>query len=192
MHGTELDLGEAELTARRVVYRDRWFAPRHMVSVLGGFKLPTAPIAHDPTGQPLDTDAQPGTGWLDAVVGLSYAYFDDPRSAYVSLGARLPTVGRAGLTPGPQVRGTIDVQEQMETAFAFRLGVDARYDARAKDDGMLDPNFGGFIGFVSPALLLSPKTDLLLDFTIRIPVVNRLRGSHHEGPILSAGLVYDL
>ena len=156
LHQRTLTLGDLELTARRVVYRDRWFAPRHMVSLIAGLKLPTSPVERDATGQPLDVDAQPGTGSFDPLVGVAYAYFDHPRSAYASALVRLPSQGRSGVSVPASLRATLSVQRQMEMSFAFRLAVDARLDGTAHDNGVADEDSGGFIAFLSPGLLGEP------------------------------------
>src|SRR5215813_11551583 len=50
------NLGDVEAMAKLVLWRDRDFNSRHLLSLLGGMRFPTAPLELDATGQPLSSD----------------------------------------------------------------------------------------------------------------------------------------
>ena len=79
----------------------------------------------------------------------------------------------------------------MGRRFAARLGIDTRLDGTASADDKPDPSSGGFVGYLSPQLVVSPATDLLVQVGAHFPVVQALRGFHREGAILAVGATYD-
>lgn len=186
-----LGLGDLELRAKYFLYEDRHFAPRHLVALQLGTQLPTSSVQRDAAGMLLPGEAQLGTGGFDPIVGVSYGYFEAPWSAYASVTAVIPTMSRAGIEPGASLLGTVAGQYQLGTNLAARLGVDTRLDRRTREGGVVDPDSGGFIAFASPEIVYSPRTDLLLSASVRLPVVNRLSGRHDEGPVAQTAVVYD-
>ena len=185
-------LGDVEVFAKAFVYRDRTFAPHHLLGLLGGMRFPTAPIQRDARGQLLSTDAQPGLGAYTVMAGASYAFFSRPWASYVSATAYVPLVSRKDLQPGTSFRASAALQYQPFLWGAVRLGVDGRLDRPTHEDGRRDPDSGGFIGFLSPALLFNLTPDLTLEGTVRVPVLNRLDGYHREGPVFTLSLTVDL
>src|SRR5262249_47281311 len=76
-------LGDIELRAKIFVWQDRSLASRHLVAVLGGLKMPTAPIQKgqiqgEPGNHRLPLELQAGTGSWDPLVGVSYSWFPRP------------------------------------------------------------------------------------------------------------------
>lgn len=185
-------LGDVELRGKAIVFQRESFRTRHLFGVMVGAKLPTAPLLRDSKGRTLSADAQAGTGSLDAQLGLSYAYFARPWSLYASVTGLAPVLARKELVTGPSLRTTVAVQRHLDDAFAVQLGVDTRHDRPTLIDGTPDADSGGSIAFLSPELLFSPRTDLLLIATVRIPVLNRLQGFHREGYFFSVGAIFDL
>jgi hypothetical protein len=185
-------LGDIEVLGKAYVYRDRAFAPQRLLAIVAGARLPTAPVQHDAAGTPVNIDAQAGTGSWVPTAGLAYLQFAGVWSGYASALLAVPTLGHDGLRPPTSLRSTVAAQVQPWTWGAARLGADARFDGRAYDSGVADKDSGGFIGFVSPAVLLSPRTDLTVELAVRVPVLNLLNGYHREGAFVSAAVVVDL
>ena len=83
---TEVNLAEASIWApgdldfrlRGVIWRDRKFAPRHLVSLIGGLEFPTSSIEYDTDGVPLPLEFQAGTGSWDPIAGAAYTMFFGP------------------------------------------------------------------------------------------------------------------
>jgi hypothetical protein len=188
---TSRGIGDAEVRAKVFVYRDRAFAPRHLVALVGGLKLPTAPMQRTPTGRPLPLELQPGTGSLDPIAGASYAIFAYPWSAYASTQLLWSTWGRNRSRASRSLRSTLAIQRQGGALFAARLSADTRLDGRAIEAGAPSNDSGGAIVFASPELLFSPVTDLTLSVYARVATVNWLHGRHVEPFMLGVTAAFD-
>jgi hypothetical protein len=184
-------LGDAEARARITIYRDRAFGPRHVLALSTGLKVPTAPEAEE-DGEPLPLELQPGSGSFDPILGLGWATFQGDTSVYASAHAYYPLSIRSGDRPGTSLRASASVQRQLVPWLAGRLGIDARLDARSREDGRAEEDSGGFVGFLSPEVLVAPAAGWLLVAVVRVPVLDALAGDHDEGPVLGLTGVVDI
>ncbi|QRO02090.1 transporter [Archangium violaceum] len=188
---TAWGLGDMEVGAKVFVFRDRDFSPDNLFGILVGTRLPTSPTQRDATGRPLSLDAQLGTGSVDPFLGLAWSGFRADWSFLASATGYLPTRGREGFRAGAALRTTLATQFQPSPRWALRLAVDGRLEGPSDTFGVKDPVGSGFIAFLSPDLLLSPTTDVVVQLGVRVPVLNRLRNVH-QTPILQASIAYDL
>lgn len=186
-----VSIGDVELRGKSFLYQDREFGTRHSIAVTYGLKLPTAPRQSDERGKLLPNEVQPGTGSFDPMLGLAYAGFFRPWSIYASVWGSAPLRSRNENRASSSVRGTFTVQYQWATSFATRLGTDLRLDGPSYEEGARSRDSGGFVGFLSPEIVLSPKVDWVVVLSARIPVLQALAGFHHEGPVLGAAVGYD-
>lgn len=187
-----LSLGDAELRTRVTFWQDRDFAPLHRLSFHAGVELPTGPVERDAEGRLRDPELQPGSGSFDPLVGLGYTFSNLPWSLYTSHVLYVPTWGSAGFRPGMSLRSTLTGQYQLQSWLGLRLGADTRLEQPTHIEGQgEEPDSGGFIAFLSPAVVLSPLTDLVLQVFVRMPVINALIGQHDEGPVVGGGAAYD-
>lgn len=184
-------LGEIALSAKWFIFRDRELAPRWLVALHGGLKLPTAPWHEDSSGDYLPLEAQPGSGSLDVSFGPSLAVFRGALSAYSSLYWVEPVLTRSLLAPGRSLRSSTALQYQLFDSLAGRLAGDLRWDQSSEEERRPDPNSGGWIAFVGGDVLLSPVTDSAIVLGVRLPALNRLHGAHDEGPVFSLAFVQD-
>ncbi len=184
--------GDLEFRARAVIWRDRKFAPRHLVSLIGGIEFPTGSIERDAEGVPLPLEFQAGTGSWDPIAGASYTMFNDPWSLYVSSVAIFPTKGTADTRVGISYRQTALAQFQPWHFLAFQLGAELRLDEPSYISGVRDPNTGGHVTYGTFGLIGLPHEKVLLHFTTAVPMIQRLDGSHVEGLAITAGLVYEI
>jgi hypothetical protein len=184
-------VGDIELRAKWFVYRDRSFAPRWLVSTLGGVKLPTAPWQSDSAGGLLPLEVQAGTGSLDLLLGTSVATFQGETSAYASVQWSMPLTTRPPLEPGSSLRGSLMLQHQILQALAVRAAADGRWDQPSLEAGERDPNSGGWIVFLGGDVLVSPAADLSLSFGVRVPALDDLAGAHAEGARASVAAMVD-
>jgi hypothetical protein len=184
--------GDLEVRAKAYLFRDREFSPDHLVSVLVGIELPTSPTVHDAQGRPLSLDAQLGTGSWDPLAGLAYSMFRGEWSFIASATGSLSTRGRMGFRGGASLRNTLAAQYQPHSRWALRLAVDTRLEGASDTLGVREPVGRGFIGFVSPEVLYSPATDVIIQAGVRAPVLTLLSGQVRQTPILQAAVVYDL
>ncbi len=184
--------GDTELRARAFVWRDRDFAPHHLLGLIAGLRIPTGPIERDSNGAYRAPELQAGSGSFDPLAGVSYAFFADPWSVYASEVVYIPTQGTADYRVGTSWRGTHTLQYQLGHHFALRAGAEFRLEARSKNAQGYEPDTGGFILFGVPSLVWSPLTDLVFNLDLHIPVVNALYGYHDEGLFAMLGAAYDL
>jgi hypothetical protein len=185
-------VGDLELRAKLFLWEDHRFSPRHLLSAVAGARLPTTPWAHDARGVPWPSELQVGSGAWIPLAGLGYAHFHYPWSEYASVEASTPIAHQPAYRPPTAARATAAVQRQLGPRLAASLSLDARADGHVRDGGRRDPNTGGTIAFASPALLVTPATDLVIYVLARFPVVDRLAGAQTASPILTVGLAYDL
>ena len=197
---TEVNLAEASIWApgdldfrmRGVIWRDRKFAPRHLVSLIGGLEFPTSSIEYDQNGVPLPLEFQAGTGSWDPIVGASYTMFSDPWSVYVSSIAIFPTKGIADTQASKSFRQTVLGQFQPWKFLAFQVGAEFRIDGPGYIAGVRDPNTGGHITYGTLGLVGLPHEKIMVHATAALPIVQRLDGTHREGFAFTAGLVYEI
>jgi hypothetical protein len=185
-------IGDVELSAKAFVLRDREFSADNLFSILVGVKLPTSPTQRDQHGRPLSLDAQLGSGSVDPLLGLAYTAFRSDWSFIASATGYLPTRGREDFRAGAALRTTLAAQYQPSTRWALRLAADTRLEAASDTEGVRDPDGSGFIGFLSPDVLFSPSTDVVVQLGVRVPVLNLLTGPVRQTPILQAAVAYDL
>ena len=184
-------LGDTEVRGRVIVFRDAAFAPKHLLSLVLGLELPTAPRRRK-DGVLLGPEAQSGSGSFDPVFGLGYAFFAVPWSLYLSSTIRATSADARGNRLGRQWTQAATVQLQPWSTFGVRVGLDARYETQGYEAGQRDPDSGGFVAFVSPGLITQPLDDLLVHLTVSVPVLERWRGAQDEGWALTAGVTGDL
>lgn len=184
--------GDLDLRVRGVVWRDRKFAPQHVVSLIGGLEFPTSTIEYGENGVPLPLEFQAGTGSWDPIVGTTYTMFRDPWSVYVSSIAIFPTEGIGDTKASNSFRQTVLGQYQPWHFLAFQVGAEFRIDGPGYIQGVRDPNTGGHITYGTLGIVGLPQDKLMIHATAAIPIVQRLDGTHREGFAFTAGLVYEI
>jgi hypothetical protein len=184
-------LGDIELSAKWFVFRDRDFAPRWLVAVVGAAKFPTGHWYDDEEGEALPPEAQPGSGSFDAGAGVSLGCFFGAVSGYASVLWRAPLISRAVFQPARSTNATVALQYQALLPLAVRGVSELRLDGTAREAAARDPNSGGWISFVGADLLLGASDDLSIVGGVRMPALEHLRGAQREGPRLDLALVRD-
>ncbi|MEM1414524.1 MAG: transporter [Myxococcota bacterium] len=185
--------GDLDLRARVVLFRDRQLAPKHLLSGVVGLELPTAPALRDPAGRVL-FDLQAGSGSVDPLVGLLYSRFAGITSVHLTTTLLMPSEGHARRRLGPSWQASVTGQVQPWSAFGFRASLDGRLDGREAESGQRDGESGGAILYATVGAVALPvpaDADLVLMAQVSVPVVQRLRGGHDEGLVLSAGVTHD-
>ena len=184
--------GDVDVRIRGVVYRDRAFAPRHLLTLIGGLELPTSSAKRDAAGQSLPLEFQPGSGSWDPIAGLGYTLFRNPWSVYASAIATVPTKGHNDARGGAYVRQSLIAQYQPIKVLAFQAGAEVRGERPTKVDGQTEQNSGGWVGFGIVGLVALPHPDVVLHLAAAIPVLERLNGAHEHSLSLTAGIVYEI
>ncbi len=207
-----MGMGDLQLTARALMFRDRAFSPGHLVSLFAGLELPTATVVRDASGARAPLDAQLGSGSWDPLLGAGYAHFSGPWSGAVDLRLLIPTDGFEGHREGLSVTGALAAQFQPWTWLGFRLGTEARFEGPETsgaaepdpgssshalyvqahggiDHGSGGPAAGGWVAFASPGVIVSPVQDLMLQLAFHMPVVDTTM--HEAGPVVQVGATWD-
>jgi hypothetical protein len=161
------------------------------MATTGGLKFPTAPWHADAAGRRLPLEAQSGTGSLDALLGLSLSVFRSKWSGYASTQWAQPVAARDALQPGRSLRASLALQHQSWPWLALRAGADGRWSAQSREGNEPDPNSGGWLLLAGGDMLFSAFAGASVSAGLRAPVLNRLRGSHDEGPQLALGWIQD-
>ncbi|MEQ1438863.1 hypothetical protein AAG565_05830 [Fontimonas sp. SYSU GA230001] len=185
-------LGDAELTAKYTLGRSGQMTARHLWGVQAGLRLPTASEQKNDAGEPIDIDAQPGTGAWAASAGLWYGYFRFPRMLYASLSVLEPLdTGYQGLEQGTAVLGTVTGQYALTPRWSLQLGLEGRIADYNRFGGVRDDDSGGTAMFVAPGLVWAPATDWLVHVSGQLPVIRNLHGDQDERGDLRVGIAYD-
>ncbi len=187
-----MGVGDADIRAKFFLFRDRSFGATHIVSTHVGLEFPTSPTLKDSTGAPLLLQAQSGSGSFDPLFGIAYALRANPWSLYAATTLLVPTVGHIDARTGRTLLGTVMGQFQVLSSLGLRAGIETRLDERLQEATGPDPHSGGFVGFASMGLVLSPTDDLVVEGSIQIPAIAALHGSHKESPAFLVGASYDL
>ncbi len=193
-------VGDVEVAAKVFLFQDRAFSAKHLFSVLGGVKLPTAPVLRDQNGAQLTLDSQLGSGSVDPLAGLAYQHFRGSWSFLASATGFLPTRGIQGFRAGPSLRTTLAAQYQPSPRWALRMGFDGRLEGAADSSGEQHvhtssdrhEHTGGFVGYASPDVIFAPGMDVVVAAGVRVPFINQLRGRVSPTPIAMLSVAYDL
>ena len=194
-------LGDAELSARGVVWRNRRYSPSHLVSLVGGMKFPTAPRITDGAGYPYAEDDQPGSGSFDPFAGVAYGWFGDKFATFASASYRLTTDGRHGYRRGMSVGGSAGVQYQPHAKVAVGLAADVRWaaaDTMPNVDAMQVPmradvpDTGGAMLALTPSVTVAPVERWQLRLAMQVHMGEWLYGAQSESHALLLSTVVDI
>jgi hypothetical protein len=189
---TAFSLGDVDVRAKKFIWTAQRGVFEHQVALQGGVKAPTAPTQLDPQGAPLPSALQPGLGAITPFAGLFYGLGHGPWSFYASATVYLPYPVRADAHGADSFLTTASLERRVGRAFAARIGLDTRLEGASEQGGQPDPNSGGFVTYLSPALVVSPTRHLILTAGAHLPVVQLLHGYHHEDGMGVLGVTYDL
>lgn len=186
-----LGLGDVDLRARVLLFRDRELSPRHLFAAVMGLELPTAVRSAGPHDD--DPEHQPGTRSWDPIVGLTYGHFAGAWSTHVLAVLLTPTSeGIADVRGGLSLRTSLRAQWQPWTVAGFALGTDVRIDGRERRESIRDDRTGGTVIYGTGGIVLAPTDDVVFDLRLSLPVWQRLRGGHVEGVVAFAGVTFDV
>ncbi|MSP60827.1 MAG: hypothetical protein EXR72_10890 [Myxococcales bacterium] len=186
-------LGDAEASARAIVFRDRKFSPRHLVSLLAGLKTPTGPRLYDDAGYPFPEDDQPGSGSWDPFAGAAWGWFGEPVSFFSTVSVRVPTPGRRGYRRGQSLGASAGLQYQFPSLVAVGVTADLRWAASdVLSSGSDSRDSGGALIGLSPSVSVAPVERWLIRVSGQIQVGQWLRGHQSENHALILSTVVDL
>jgi hypothetical protein len=190
-HTTMLALGDVDLRVYDVAWR-RDGRTRRRLALLAGMRGPTAPVERDSFGVPLPVDLQPGCSAITPYVGAAYIVERGALSMQVSAILALPFSVRDAPHAGDSFRTSAWMQVQPTTRVATRFGVRTRIDSTGElSPGVPDLDSGGFAGYVTSDVVMSPADDVVVSVGAAFPVVQAWLGMHRETAIASAQIAYD-
>lgn len=186
-----IGLGDLDLYARGLLFRDRRFAPRHVVGVLAGLKFPTGPRVRDSSGYPATDDFQPGSGSWDPILGANYGYFGE-LGVFVSFSYRHSTIGRNEYRRGSLLGISAFVQRSVHRAISLGAGLELSHTRPDELRGAALPETGGTVLALVPQALFALRTDWLLRAALQLPGGQFWNGAQTEYPTGILSLVIDL
>lgn len=195
-------LSDATVRGRFLVFQDRAFVPRHLVSLTGGFRVPSPFAIHQDDGSIVGVDDQPSLGAHVVEAGLLYSAFPTgvfrPFSAFVSARAFAATPGFVNTLPGPGVAATVTGQFQPTQSAAIQLGIDTRSTLASVDTRTLGSEDltelapAGHVAMAHVGIVFSPMTDFILRLLVRAPLVDTRAPTVSEGAHLLLGATWDI
>lgn len=186
-------LGDVELLGRYALGHTGELTARHLWGVQLGTRVPTSSEQHADDGGAIDIDAQPGTGQWAPSAGLWYGYFRWPVAVNLTVADVRPVgTGYQGLEQGNAVIATATSQYAFDTQWTAQLGLESRFAARNRFDGVADADSGGTAAFLVPGLVYSPDGNWIFYLAGQLPVVEDLNGEQEERGDIRIGLAFDL
>jgi hypothetical protein len=186
-------LGDLEMSLRVVMYRERKFAPHHLLWGLAGLKTPTGYRVYQDNGYPWPDDDQPGSGSWDPFFGATYGWFGDRVALFASASYRVTTPNTRDYRRGSTLGGSTAVQYQPFAWAAGSLGFDAGWvQPDTLPNGHAVPNTGGVLLDLVPSLMFMPVMDFLIKLSAQVPLVHVLNGTQTRGPQVILSLAYDI
>lgn len=182
-------LGDVTINIKTFMQEKENFV-RNMYGLLAGVRLPTA-TEQKVNGAPLDFDVQPGTGATTFNVGAWYAHYRFPWLFYISSAYHIANEGDQQFQAGDALVLNASVQYAANHKLSFPIGLEARWSDKDNFAGVVEENSGGVLAYIAPGVIYTLKEDLLINFAVKVPVVEELNGFHEEGSIITFGITYD-
>jgi len=164
---------------------------RAWLSALGGVKTNWGENDLEEAGDRLDEHAQPGTGSTDLFGGLSGLYLITPESSvFGSVQLRRTGSNDFGYRYGNTVLANLAYERKFTSKLDGILEVNYRNAGRDRidDDGLLDPNTGGSVYYLSPKLGFDLGHGMVARAAAQIPVRKSLNGEQKEKAVVNLGL----
>lgn len=185
-------MGDLELDVRWYGYKNKPNRPSHIAGLQFGLRMPTAEEQKQ-NREALDFDVQPGAGLWIPNLGAWYGYFSFPWFVNVSMVANIGVgEGHSDYQFGNALNTTFMAQYALNPTVAFQLGFDTRWSGRDEFAGETDKDSGGFIGYISPGIVLSVAEDMQINLNAQLVAIDQLNGDHAEDRLFHVGISYDI
>ena len=187
-------IGDMQLGLRWFVWESIDFGnrTRQTLSVNAGTFAPTGSNSATADGARVDEHGQLGTGGWGPNAGLFYRLQGDLWSASAGLWGLYRTANSYGYRFGPAVLWAVQAQYQPVDWFAAALGVDGRWAAPDVSNGADVDSTGGFLLAAVPAAYFNVFKGAWLFARAQLPIATKLYGIQSIGPVVTAGLRYDV
>jgi hypothetical protein len=164
---------------------------RAWISALGGVKTDWGENDLQEDGERMDEHAQPGTGSTDVFGGLSGLYLITPASSvFGSFQLRRTGSNDFGYRYGNTVLANFAYERKFTPTLDGILEINYRNAGRDRidDSGLLDPNTGGSVYYLSPKLGFDLGHGVVARAAAQIPVQKSLNGEQKEKAVVHLGL----
>ena len=182
-------LGDILLTFKTFM-QEKDSLQRHMYGLIAGVRVPTA-SEQTANGVPLDFDVQPGTGAFMLTAGGWYAQYRFPWMFYTSAAYSVSGEGYQQFQAGDAILLNASLQYALHYGLSLPLALEARWSQQDRFADVPDPDSCGTIVYLAPGVIYNLAEDLLLNFSIKFPVIENLTGNHEESTIITFGVTYD-
>lgn len=192
--GHALHLGDTSAGARFVVFKDRRFAPRHVVSLRLSTTFPTGPEVTS-GGVPIASELQPGRGAVIPRVDASWLALPHPRLQLVlGASAEAPLVALRALRPAPGAEAVALGQLIVKEGVTIRLGVSGRLVGAEEEDGRTVVTGQRLSAFVLSGVMFQPDGETLVVLDVAVPAISAPLGGGltRDRAMASLSLVRDL
>jgi hypothetical protein len=166
---------------------------RQTLSISASTFIPTGNnSAVDADGVRVDEHGQVGTGGWGPSLGLFYRIQGDVWSGYAGVWGLYRSVNSYGYRFGPALLWTVAGQYQPLDWLAVALAVDGRVAGSDVQDGVDVGSTGGFVLAAAPAAYVNLFPGGWLFAKAQLPFATSLNGVQTIGPVVTAGLRYEV
>lgn len=181
--GNQFGLGDVAFLARSKVYIGHDIENTYILSLQAGAKLPTgATGGTDSQGQLLDAHVQLGTGSTDILAGASAFAANDRLAVIVNLLGSITGKGSNGhqfgnlLNYDATLRYRFWPEEYDSPQFFATFSANGEIRGHEVQNGLVDPNSGGNVVYVSPGLQMFISSALIIELSYQQPILHNLYG----------------
>jgi hypothetical protein len=183
---TNSGLGDADVGIR---YR-LLSVESHTVTLSAGSSLPTGNNGLQADGFRLDEHAQLGIGAVAPFAAAAYELERGLWAGYATAALRIPLTNTWDFRHGAAYAGELRAMFTPWSWLRVGLGLEARYTSQNLENRRPQPNSGGFVLALTPALMFQPTGTLSIGVGGQIPALERLNGEQSVGPSLNVGVHY--
>jgi hypothetical protein len=166
------------------MFRDRAYAPTHLLTLQVGARIPLTPSLADASGVALQEGAQTASRTFTAQVGLAWAIYAAPFSLQTQVLAGIPSHGPDGTADPLELRASSLAIVQVVPALSLVVGPELR--ALVDRDG----DRGGAVLFGTVGAMLGIG-DVTPYFLARIPLAVGFGDGHVDLPTIEVGAAID-
>jgi len=187
-------LGDIDLGARFFLWQSTSIQAqrRQNVALTAGTSFPTGSNDRTVNGERIDEHAQLGTGAWGPYVGALYAFHRDPWNLFLSVTGRFRTTNSHEYKYGDAVLWSAQLRFRVIEPLALQAGIDGRYAAHDRSEGVQQENTGGLVVSAVPGLAWNFAGPLWLLAQVQIPFVTHLNGQQTVGVTATGSIQFVL
>jgi len=192
--GTNMMKGfsDPDLIAQYAIFRSSGERPQ-WIAVTGGVKTSWGQNDRQLDGVRADEHLQPGTGAVTGSAGLAYSLEQSRLTHwYTSAQGRWSGRNASGYHYGNALVAVASCQRGLASWLSAAAELNFRVTDKDDNAGVLDPNTGGSVLYITPRVNLAFGGPMALQLGAQIPIVQNLYGDQNEHTNFLTGLVIAL